>query len=128
MAAISPKPECPPLDGSLLFPDIIDFHMMRNASLPMYIFPDPQDTSALISISYREFGRAAHRVAHALRPGRAGVEGQVMAIIIHTDTLLYTTLIAGMIIAGIVVSAMPFTVITGLILNLPQTAVSYFYY
>ncbi|KAG1726867.1 putative aminoadipate reductase [Suillus paluster] len=100
-AAISPKPECPPLDGSLLFPDIIDFHMQRNASLPMYIFPDPQ-TGALTSISYREFGRATHRIAHALRPRRAGAEGEVTAIVVHTDTLLYTTLIAGLMIAGIV--------------------------
>lgn len=101
MAAISAKPECPPLDGSLLFPDIIDFHMHRNASLPIYIFPDTK-TGALTSISYREFGRATHRIAHALRPSRTGVEGEVTAIVVHTDTLLYTTLIAGLMIAGIV--------------------------
>lgn len=95
------KPECPPLDGSLLFPDIIDFHMRRNASLPIYVFPDEQ-TGTLTSISYREFGRATHRIAHALRPSRTGVEGEVTAIIVHTDTLLYTTLIAGLMIAGIV--------------------------
>ncbi|KAG2158598.1 putative aminoadipate reductase [Suillus bovinus] len=97
----SSRPECPPLDGSLLFPEIIDFHMQRNAALPMYIFPNTQ-TGVLISISYREFGRAAHRVAHALRPNRTGVEGDVAAIVVHTDTLLYTTLIAGLMIAGIV--------------------------
>ncbi|KAG1866982.1 putative aminoadipate reductase [Suillus tomentosus] len=101
MATTSLKPECPPLDGSLLFPDIIDFHMQRNASLPIYIFPDSQ-TGALTSISYREFGRATHRIAHALRPNRSGVEGEVAAIVVHTDTLLYTTLIAGLMIAGIV--------------------------
>ncbi|KAG1767497.1 putative aminoadipate reductase [Suillus placidus] len=101
MATISAKPECPPLDGSLLFPGIIDFHMQRNSSLPIYIFPDTQ-TGALTSISYCEFGRAAHRIAHALRPSRTGVEGEVIAIVVHTDTLLYTTLIAGLMIAGIV--------------------------
>ncbi|KAG2362415.1 putative aminoadipate reductase [Suillus spraguei] len=101
MATTSTKPECPPLDGSLLFPDIIDFHMHRNASLPIYIFPDTQ-TGASTSISYREFGRATHRVAHAFRPSRTGLEGEVIAIVVHTDTLLYTTLIAGLMIAGIV--------------------------
>lgn len=103
MATTFLKPECPPLDGSLLFPDIIDFHMQKNASLPIYVFPDTQ-TGALTSISYREFGRATHRIAHALRPNRSGVEGEVAAIVVHTDTLLYTTLIAGLMIAGIVVS------------------------
>ncbi|KAG1738262.1 putative aminoadipate reductase [Suillus lakei] len=101
MTAISAKPECPPLDGSLLFPDIIDFHMQRNGSLPIYIFPDSQ-TGALTSISYREFGRATHRIAHTLRPSRTGVEGEVIAIVAHTDTLLYTTLIAGLMMAGMV--------------------------
>ncbi|KAG1835909.1 putative aminoadipate reductase [Suillus subalutaceus] len=73
----------------------------ENASLPIYVFPDEQ-TGALTSISYREFGRATHRIAHALRPSRTGVEGEVTAIVVHTDTLLYTTLIAGLMIAGIV--------------------------
>lgn len=118
---------CPPLDGSLLFPDIIDFHMQKNASLPMYIFPDPQGTGASTSVSFREFGKAAHRVAHALRPARAGMEGQVTAILVHTDTLLYATLIAGLIIAGIVVSPMasPSVFFTSSILS--HTAVSYFH-
>ncbi|OAX36380.1 hypothetical protein K503DRAFT_802086 [Rhizopogon vinicolor AM-OR11-026] len=53
MTATSPKSQCPPLDGSLLFPD-----MQKNASLPMYIFPDPQDSNALASISFRKFCRA----------------------------------------------------------------------
>lgn len=100
------KPECPPLDGSFLFPDIIDFHMQRNAPLPIYVFPDSQ-SGALTFISYLEFGRATHRIAHALRPGRIGVEGEVIAILVHTDTLLYTALIAGLMIAGFVVSTHP---------------------
>lgn len=95
------KPECPPLDGSFLFPDIIDFHMERNAPLPIYVFPDTL-TGVLTYISYLEFGRATHRIAHALRPGRIGMEGEVVAILVHTDTLLYTTLIAGLMIAGFV--------------------------
>jgi acyl-CoA synthetase (AMP-forming)/AMP-acid ligase II len=110
------KPECPPLDGSFLFPDIIDFHMQRNAPLPIYVFPDSQ-SGALTYISYLEFGRATHRIAHALRPGRIGAEGEVIAILVHTDTLLYTALIAGLMIAGFVVSTHPlhFTTLSFLI-------------
>lgn len=95
------QPECPPLDGSFLFPDIIDFHMQRNAPLPIYVFPDTL-SGVLTYISYLEFGRATHRIAHALRPGRIGMEGEVIAILVHTDTLLYTALIAGLMIAGFV--------------------------
>jgi len=124
MASTS-KPECPPLDGSLLFPDIIEFHMQRNASWPMYIFPDPQHTGALTSISFLEFGRAAHRVAHAFRPARTGMDGQVTAILVQTDTLLYTTLIAGLIIAGIIVSPIPSVSVT---VSIPlRAAISYFH-
>jgi acyl-CoA synthetase (AMP-forming)/AMP-acid ligase II len=101
------KPQCPPLDGSFLFPDIIDFHMQRNAPLPIYVFPDTL-SGVLTYISYLEFGRATHRIAHALRPGRIGMEGEVIAILVHTDTLLYTALIAGLMIAGFVVSTHPF--------------------
>lgn len=75
--------------------------MQRNAPLPIYVFPDTE-TGALTSISYLEFGRATHRIAHALRPSRTGAEGEVIAIVVHTDTLLYTALIAGLMIAGFV--------------------------
>ena len=45
----------------------------------------------LTHITFLEFGhgRAAHWVAHALRPERHGREGQVAMLIVTVDTLLY---------------------------------------
>ena len=37
------------------------------------------------------------------RPGRRGSEREVVILLIHTDTILYVSLLAGLIRAGIVV-------------------------
>lgn len=51
-----------------------------------------------------EFTRASHRVAHIVRPLRQGAPQEIIAIIASTTTILYITLIDGIIRAGIVVS------------------------
>jgi hypothetical protein len=40
-----------------------------------------------------------------VRPNRAGLEGEIVALIANTDTILYLALVAGMVRAGVVVSA-----------------------
>ncbi|KAH7890598.1 acetyl-CoA synthetase-like protein [Phlebopus sp. FC_14] len=95
-------PEKPPLDGSLLFADLINWHIDRNNSFPMFVYPNESVPGSTTSITFLEFGRAAHRVAHALRPGRHGPEGQVVILIANTDTLLHQAVVAGMSIAGLV--------------------------
>jgi acyl-coenzyme A synthetase/AMP-(fatty) acid ligase len=94
-------PKLPRLDCSLLFPDLINFHMQNNPTLPMWVYPNEQ---AVTEITFLEFGRAAHRIAHALRPQRTGDDGQVVILIANTDTILYQVIVAGMSIAGLVVS------------------------
>jgi hypothetical protein len=39
-----------------------------------------------------------------VRPNRAGPEGEIVALIANTDTVLYQALVAGMVRAGVVVS------------------------
>ncbi|KAJ7486758.1 putative aminoadipate reductase [Mycena latifolia] len=90
----------PPLDCSLNLSEIIDLHVTNANRGAAYAFAD--DASHITEISQFEFGRAAHRVAHILRPDRRGPEGQVVAIAALTDVLLYQTLVAGCIKAGIV--------------------------
>ncbi|KAI9458226.1 acetyl-CoA synthetase-like protein [Boletus coccyginus] len=94
-----PIPKLPQLDCSLLFPDLINFHMQNNPSLPMWVYLNDQGVT---EITFLEFGRAAHRIAHALRPGRTGDDGQVVILIANTDTILHQVVIAGMSIAGLV--------------------------
>ncbi|KAJ7604122.1 putative aminoadipate reductase [Roridomyces roridus] len=90
----------PPLDCTLSLDEIIDFHISCNNRGAAFSFADAQ--GSITDISHFEFARAAHRVAHILRPQRLGPEGQVLAIIALTDSLIYQTLVAGCIKAGIV--------------------------
>ena len=95
--------EFPPLDRSLLFPDLINFHMERNPSFPTFVYTNESVPDTLTEISFLEFGRAAHRVAHALRPSRQGPDGEVVMVIANTDTILHHAAVAGLSIAGWVV-------------------------
>ncbi|KAJ7636836.1 putative aminoadipate reductase [Roridomyces roridus] len=90
----------PPLDCSLNFGEIVDFHLSHENRGTAYSFPDQE--GRVTDISRFEFTRAAHRVAHLLRPQRQGAEGQRLAIIALTDSLIYQTVVAGCLRAGIV--------------------------
>ncbi|KAG6901213.1 hypothetical protein C0995_015283, partial [Termitomyces sp. Mi166 len=97
----TPQPVLPPVE-SLFIPDAIDFNIKNNPEQPFFTFADPKAPTGLQVITHLEFGRAAHRVAHALRPNRAGEDGQVVAIIALSDSMLYQAIVAGCIIAGLV--------------------------
>ncbi|KAJ6578491.1 acetyl-CoA synthetase-like protein [Mycena capillaripes] len=90
----------PPLDCSLNLGEIFDVHIAHENSGTAYSFAD--EAGNITDISYLEFARAAHRVAHLLRPQRRGPEGQVIAIVALTDVLIYQTIVAGCIQAGLV--------------------------
>ncbi|KAF9238227.1 acetyl-CoA synthetase-like protein [Melanogaster broomeanus] len=101
-SSISSVPEGPPLDGSLLFSDLINFHMQKNPTFPIFIYADDQAPNGTTEITFLEFGRAAHRIAHVLRPAHQGEVGQVVMLIANTDTILYHAALAGMSLAGLV--------------------------
>ncbi|KAJ7785171.1 putative aminoadipate reductase [Mycena maculata] len=90
----------PPLDCSLNVSEIIDFHILQGNRTAAFAFA--QADGQMTEISCFEFGRAAHRIAHLLRPQRRGPEGQVLAIVALTDVLIYQTIVAGCIKAGLV--------------------------
>ena len=93
----------PPLDHSLLFPDLVNFHMEKNPIFPIFVYANENIPDKLTEISFLEFGRAAHRVAHALRPSRKGSDGEVVIVIANTDTILHHAVVTGLSIAGWVV-------------------------
>nr|GAT45908.1 acetyl-CoA synthetase-like protein [Mycena chlorophos] len=104
---MSPAPEKPtftqpPLDGSLDFNGIIDFHRLAPNLTPAYSWANDDDDGTIVNVSHFEFVRAAHRVAHLLRPSREGQDGAVIGLLALTDSLLYQTLVAGCMIAGLV--------------------------
>ena len=101
---MSSTPVFPPSDSSLPFHELFSFHMQNNPTLPMFVYTDDQASDRTTEITFLEFGRAAHRIAHALRPERGGEEGQVVMLIANCDTILFHAVVAGMFIAGLVVS------------------------
>ncbi|KAF7347157.1 Acetyl-CoA synthetase-like protein [Mycena venus] len=90
----------PPLDCSLNLVEIINWHIVHDNRSVAYSFAD--EDGHITDISHFEFARAAHRVAHLLRPERRGSEGQVLAIVALTDVLIYQTIVAGCIVAGLI--------------------------
>ena len=99
--------ELPPLDGSIdVLPGLVDFHAERNPEHAWAIFPSA--SGGISSISFAEFAKATHRIAHILRPNRSGPEGEVVAVIVNCDSILYVALLVGMVRAGLVVSTRAF--------------------
>ncbi|KNZ79425.1 L-aminoadipate-semialdehyde dehydrogenase large subunit [Termitomyces sp. J132] len=98
---IPQEPVCPPLDGSVTIPETIDFHWKHNAELPMFTY-SREGSSEVTEITYLEFGRACHRVAHLVRPIRAGPDREIVAFIALADTIVYHAVTIGLMIAGLV--------------------------
>lgn len=95
-------PVYPPMDGTVRPACLIDFHLEHNPTHTAYVYSE--GPGSLVEISFLEFGRAAHRAAHILRPAISGPENEVVAFIANVDVLLYQTLVAGMLRAGLVAS------------------------
>lgn len=99
---MSHDPQLPPLDGSVsVLPGLADFHAQHNPQHPWALFPTGD--SDVSSISWLEFSKASHRLAYWLMPHGPAKTRDVVAIIIHCDTILYVTLLLGMARAGLVV-------------------------
>ncbi|KAJ3887894.1 amp-CoA ligase, partial [Lentinula edodes] len=90
----------PSLDSPITVPELLDFHYEHNPTRPIYVFA--QDEQKITEISYLEFVRACHRLAHIIRPRRTGPERAVVAVVALVDTLVYETIIAGVIRAGLI--------------------------
>ncbi|KAF7965726.1 hypothetical protein HWV62_42156 [Athelia sp. TMB] len=86
----------PSMDGSIHPASLVDFHIAHNPALPAFAYSEAP--GLVVEVSFLEFGRAAHRAAHLLK----GNEGEVVALIANVDNLLYQTLVAGMMRAGLV--------------------------
>ncbi|KAF7979759.1 hypothetical protein HWV62_41152 [Athelia sp. TMB] len=97
---MSTVPIYPPLDGSLNLSGLTDFNAQHNPSHPAFVYS--YAPGSLTEVSFFEYGRATHRAAQAVRPGRVGVDGEVVAVIANVDTLLYSAIFGGMIRAGVV--------------------------
>ena len=102
--AKEPVPLLPPLDGSIpILPDFIDFQAEHNGARPCVVWPTAGSPTGTRALTFAEFSDASHRLAHILRPGRTGKDGESIGVLIHTDVLLYMAVLAGMFRAGLIV-------------------------
>ncbi|EKM49837.1 uncharacterized protein PHACADRAFT_154467, partial [Phanerochaete carnosa HHB-10118-sp] len=97
------SPLWPPLDGSIsVVPGFIDFHAEHNPDRPWVVFPSSSSPDGIGSLTYADYAKATHRVAHAYRPYRHGPEGQVIGVLINCDTIHYVAIESGLIRAGLI--------------------------
>ncbi|PCH42382.1 acetyl-CoA synthetase-like protein [Wolfiporia cocos MD-104 SS10] len=87
----------PPLDGSLTFPEICDWHEKNSPEHRTFVYAG--NDGQVRSISWRESARAIRVAAKLVRdrmgwqPGMAATP--VVGIIAHSDGILYATLVLG---------------------------------
>ncbi|KAF8971819.1 acetyl-CoA synthetase-like protein [Flammula alnicola] len=93
----------PPMHNNLTLLSTLAFHEKQNADLSVFVF-SRDGMQDITEVSYRQFARACRRVPQAL-----GVDlplnpstRPVVALIAHTDTLLYHTIKIGIMIAGLI--------------------------
>jgi len=91
----------PPLDGSLFLPELLEFNARNNPNVTFFVYDKP-DSNDLVHISHWDFYQACHRAAQEIRPGRAG-DKEVVALMANSDTLLYHTVLMGIMLAGLIV-------------------------
>ena len=94
---------CPPTDGTVLLHDTLGFHKKHNADAALFLFMQ-DDADDLTRVTYAQFERASRHVwrftgtnTYSPRP--------VVAVIALTDTLVYHTIVVGMMAAGFIVRA-----------------------
>lgn len=85
-------------------PDVVSLKSETNPAGSFYIYADPE-SHELGTITNLEFARATHRVAHLVRPDHQGPDGEVVALLVLADTVLYHAVIAGLMTANFIVRA-----------------------
>ncbi|GJE99007.1 acetyl-CoA synthetase-like protein [Phanerochaete sordida] len=92
----------PPLDGSIRpLPGFIDFLAEHNPH-GEWARLAPEGDQPYIPVTHRQYANATHRIARAFRPGGTHAHGELIAILIHTDAVLYLALIPGLVRAGFI--------------------------
>lgn len=95
-------PRMPPIED-IAIPEAVISNMQHNPQVPpFYTYYTSNEVEELHVITHLEFGQA-HRAAGALFPNAKGHDGQVVAIIALVDSMLYQTILTGLIIAGFIV-------------------------
>lgn len=91
----------------MLVPAVVSFNSKTNPSGRFYTYADPA-SHELFTITNLEFARATHRATHLVRPNRKGQDGEVVALLALSDTVLYHAMVAGLMTANCIVGLLSF--------------------
>ncbi|KAJ7257509.1 putative aminoadipate reductase [Mycena haematopus] len=94
------SPSYPWADVPMLVPDIIAWNAENYPTAPSYLFAPTDPSAPVVTISQLEFSRATQRVAHLVRPNREGSDGEVVAVIALSDSVLYLAILTGLMTAN----------------------------
>jgi acyl-CoA synthetase (AMP-forming)/AMP-acid ligase II len=83
-------------------PDLVGQIWDAEPSRIFYVYAQPA-SDEITTITHLEFGRATHRAAHILRPNREGQDGEVVAVLALSDTVLYHAILVGLMTATLIV-------------------------
>jgi acyl-CoA synthetase (AMP-forming)/AMP-acid ligase II len=93
----------PPTDGSLPLNSVVDFHLKHNPQHPWAILSATDDTPE-VTVTYAQLAHAVHHAAHIVNPNASLPQGTKVGILATADTIVYLTLILGVLRAGLIVS------------------------
>lgn len=93
----------PPTDGTIFLPDTLAFHRRYNPNASMYLFNE-DGTDDVLEVSYSQFDRGCNRVVRAIGTDFDFSTSPVVALIALADTLLYQTIVVGMMSVRLIVS------------------------
>ncbi|KAJ7165465.1 putative aminoadipate reductase [Mycena crocata] len=88
--------------ASLRLPEVVALNSQTNPHAPLYLYAKPDASSDIVTITNLEFERATHRAAQILRPNREGADGEVVAVIALSDSLLYQAVVIGLVTAHLI--------------------------
>jgi hypothetical protein len=80
--------------------ELIAEQLSRNADAPFAVMPGRESHSQPTKVTFRGYAAATLRFARAVQARDDMPRTGVIALLIHCDTLLYTTALSGVIAAG----------------------------
>jgi acyl-coenzyme A synthetase/AMP-(fatty) acid ligase len=91
-------------DHTIELARLIDWHVTHNPTHPYATFDPEEDGGDPPTMTFLEFGRGCHRLACAVAGQGPVEEGEIVALLIVCDSIMYNTTVAGLIRAGLTVS------------------------
>lgn len=95
----SPTFKAPPLDGSLTFPELLDYNAIHSAKHPLFRYDD-LDNGGFHTISWEEGAAAVHTAGYYFKKHIHGEAPVTVGILANTNSITYFAVITGLMRLG----------------------------